>query len=591
MGDMKLTYKDLKSRLTEAKAPPKKVYYTFGRFNPPTKGHLENLDYLFDQEGDHFAYVSHSVDSDKNPLSIASKIEILKAARPEYADRIFQSDTKMHSVFQINEYLKLLGYNSITLVVGEDRVDDFKDEFKDGVPGVEFNVISSGKRKSGISGTAMRKFVVDDDFASYKSGMGDSVPDKLIKKSFDEIKSKLVNEATQLRDNFLSGKIFKIGSIVESKLDNEYYEIIDRGTSYLRLVDTSGNIKRSWLSDAVEIFDNQIKESFITKKKANNQITFKGYTTVNFDKRISESFSKILNSDDVYAVLSAIKHTDKFFTDKSLSEKYEHYSKSEHYLNVLGVIKDHNYRDLMESIIAEKMIADIPSIKQITKSDKQKTANIILAAIGIEFKGTAEEKINAAAKEVSKNVSSDLREIYGSLFQLADDVGIEWDRNIFTHGQRKDLGILESLENHEAFIESITENIKYFDDIICLYEKKELVIVDSSGNESELPEDEDIEDAIENGLKSDPTSSNKEGIAKQILVKTPSTNFEVKAKNLALRYLRDRQLRTTLNQMSDKERRTLEKILTSKGSVITNASKKLIKRLEEIESKKVNKQE
>jgi hypothetical protein len=591
MGDMKLTYKDLKSRLTEAKEPPKKVYYTFGRFNPPTKGHLENLDYLFDQEGDHFAYVSHSVDSDKNPLSIASKIEILKAARPEYADRIFQSDTKMHSVFQINEYLKSLGYNSITLVVGEDRVNDFKYEFKDGVSGVEFNVISSGKRKSGISGTAMRKFVVDDDFASYKSGMGDSVPDKLIKKSFDEIKSKLVNEATQLRDNFLSGKIFKIGSIVESKLDKEYYEIIDRGTSYLRLVDTSGNIKRSWLSDVVEIFDNQIKESFITKKKANNQITFKGYTTVNFDKRISESFSKILNSDDVYAVLSAIKHTDKFFTDKSLAEKYEHYSKSEHYLNVLGVIKDHNYRDLMESIIAEKMIADIPSIKQITKSDKQKTANIILAAIGIEFKGTAEEKINAAAKEVSKNVSSDLREIYGSLFQLADDVGIEWDRNIFTHGQRKDLGILESLENHEAFIESITENIKYFDDIICLYEKKELVIVDSSGNESELPDDEDIEDAIENGLKSDPTSSNKEGIAKQILVKTPSTNFEVKAKNLALRYLRDRQLRTTLNQMSDKERRSLEKILNSKGSVITNASKKLIKRLEEIESKKVNKQE
>lgn len=585
MGDMKLTYKDLKSRLTEAKAPPKKVYYTFGRFNPPTKGHLENLDYLFDQEGDHFAYVSHSVDSDKNPLSIASKIEILKAARPEYADRIFQSDTKMHSVFQINEYLKLLGYNSITLVVGEDRVDDFKDEFKDGVPGVEFNVISSGKRKSGISGTAMRKFVVDDDFASYKSGMGDSVPDKLIKKSFDEIKSKLVNEATQLRDNFLSGKIFKIGSIVESKLDNEYYEIIDRGTSYLRLVDTSGNIKRSWLSDAVEIFDNQIKESFITKKKANNQITFKGYTTVNFDKRISESFSKILNSDDVYAVLSAIKHTDKFFTDKSLSEKYEHYSKSEHYLNVLGVIKDHNYRDLMESIIAEKMIADIPSIKQITKSDKQKTANIILAAIGIEFKGTPEEKINAAAKEVSKNVSSELREIYGSLFQLADDVGIEWDKEIFSATQQRDLGLIES-HNFEMFLESLTESIKSFNDIIPVYMVEDLIAIDENGNESELDPELDIEDSIKSALKINPI---KKESPKKINVKSPSdrSGLERKAKNLALRYLRDRQLRNTLHKMSDKERNKLEDILSKKGSVITNATKKLIDKLEKIESERL----
>lgn len=586
---MTISYQDFVNKLNENKTPLKKVYFTFGRFQPITSGHLVNFDFVFGQPGDHFIYVSHSEDSDKNPLSLKTKLELIKAARPAYEKFIIPTSKEMPSVIQILGKLQDEGYESITFCVGEDRVKEFTDMFKkykdDYSKIKELNVISTGKRKSNISATNMREWAVEDNYAKYKAGMGD-VPEKLIKKSFNEIRSKLVNESVRLRDNYLSGKIFKIGSIVKSKIDERYFEVIDRGNNYIRLVNASGEISRSWLGDVVEISDQRLKESFTKSKKVNNQVSFKGYTTKHFGRDIFESFKNINSYEDVYAMLSAIKHTDQFFDTEDLYEKFNHFTRSEHYLKVLGVIENHSYRDLMESIIAEKIFADIPSIKQITKSDKTKTANIILAALGIEADGTPEEKINKAAKEVSKNVSADLREIYGSLFQLANDVGIDWDKSIFTTSQQSDLGLIESA-NFELFLESLCEGINSFNDVIPEYSSEELVAVDSDGEETDLDSEEDTETAIKKTLKTNPVKDKPKTIA----VKEPTNNsgLERKAKNLALRYLRDRQLRSTLHKMTDKERNNLENILSTKGSVITNATKKLIAKLSKIESERLRK--
>lgn len=582
---MKISYKDFKHRILEAKEPLKKVSFTFGRFNPVTTGHLENIDFLFSQSGDHFVFVSHSEDEDKNPLSVKTKLEILKVARPDYSKDIHVTSKDMPSVIQIVKFLEGKGYNSITMIVGSDRVETFKDTLSDYKSNLkELNVLSSGNRSKRISASLMREYAVNGEYKSYKHGMGSDVPEDLIKKSYDEIRSKLVKDDS-LREDYISGKLFKTGSIVKSKLDENFYEVIDRGSNFVRLVDASGNTKRSWLEDISEVTDNTISESFNVKKKLNNQLTFKGYTTKHFNRSILESFNNLLKSDDVYAVLSSIKHTDQFFQSNDLVEKYDHFNKSGHYLESLKAKEDHSYRDAMESILAEKIIADIPSIKQITKSDKLKTANIIISALGIESAGTPEEKINAAAKEVSKNVSSELREIYGSLFQLADDVGIEWDKEIFSATQQRDLGLIES-HNFEMFLESLTESIKSFNDIIPVYMVEDLIAIDENGNESELDPELDIEDSIKSALKINPL---KKESPKKINVKSPSdrSGLERKAKNLALRYLRDRQLRNTLHKMSDKERNKLEDILSKKGSVITNATKKLIDKLEKIESERL----
>lgn len=580
MEKMNINYNTFKNKLNENKAPEKTAVFTFGRFNPVTSGHLVNIDKVFDLPGDHFIYVSHTEDSDKNPLSPSFKIKVLKSARPKYSDSFKVSDHKMYSPVQISEYLKNKGYDKVIFVIGQDRLNEFKKVLS---PLDYVEVVSSGKRDEDISGTKLRGFAIKNDYEDFAKLMGNDFSDNIIKKTFEAVRKKLVTKESELRENYISGKIFNINSIIES--NKIYYQIIDRGTNYVRVVNEAGELKSFFLDNIIEVNDESILEKFESNKKKNNQLSFKGYSTSNFTKQILESFNSILNDENVYAVLSAIKHTDKFFSTNSIVEQYDHYERSEYYLNQLECISEHSYRDLMESIIAEKIVKDIPSIKEITRNDKVKTADIILAALGIESKGTPEEKINHAAKDVAKNVSADMKEIYGSLFQLADDVGIAWDKDIFSSTQQKDLGLIES-HNFKEYLDSLADKIDAFDQIIELYTHEELVAIDEDYNTFELDKNLLVEDAVKERLKTNPLLREK---SKTIKIKNPSTKEQIqkKAKCLALKYLKDRKHRNAIHKLTDKERSKLEDILKDKGSVITNISTKLCKKIAKIEKERL----
>ena len=64
----------------------KKLVMLFGRMNPPTKGHEENVEgakALANKQGaDHLVIASHSVDAKKNPLTPDVKLKHLKRAFP-----------------------------------------------------------------------------------------------------------------------------------------------------------------------------------------------------------------------------------------------------------------------------------------------------------------------------------------------------------------------------------------------------------------------------------------------------------------------------------------------------------------------------
>lgn len=577
---MSILYKDFANRLVENKKPEKTAVFTFGRFNPPTSGHLVNIDKVFSITGDHFVYVSHTEDSDKNPLSSSFKIKLLKSARPNESNAFKVSDHKMYSPVQISEHLKSKGYDKVIFVIGQDRLNEFKKVLKD-LDYVE--VISSGKRDDDISASKLRELAVKNDFEDFGKLMGNDFPKDQIKKAFNAVRKKLVTEESELRENYISGKIFNIGSIIKS--ESIYYQIIDRGTNYVRVVNESGELKSFFLDNIVEVNDSSITEKFESNKKKNNQLSFKGYSTSNFTKQILEKFNLILNDENVYAVLSAIKHTDRFFSANNLVEQYDHFERSEYYLNQLECLSEHRYRDAMENIIAEKIIKDIPSIKEITRNDKVKTADIILAALGIECKGSPEEKINKAAKDVAKNVSSEMKEIYGSLFQLADDVGISWDKDIFSSTQQKDLGLIES-HNFKEYIDKLADKINAFDQIIELYHHDDLVGIDENYDLYELDKSLLIEEAVSKLLKTNPL---KEESPKTVKIKKSSTKEQIqkKAKCLALKYLKDRKHRNAIHKLTDRERAKLEDILKDKGSIITNISDKLCKKIAKIEKERL----
>ena len=160
----------------------KKVVFAFGRYNPPTTGHAELITYtvrLAQRTGaDHRIYTSQSHDASKNPLSAAQKIGFLRQIFPGVN---FVADASMKTAFAICRKLADEGYEDVTFVVGDDRLLDFKSQMskyvkpktaKDFNPKIhypfkKFQVVSSGARKQGISGTDLRAAVRKGDFATF----------------------------------------------------------------------------------------------------------------------------------------------------------------------------------------------------------------------------------------------------------------------------------------------------------------------------------------------------------------------------------------------------------------------------------------
>ena len=112
-------------QLKEAPRRMNKMVYTFGRMNPPTIGHgvvmkkIQNMA----KGHEHRIYVSQSQDPKKNPLDYATKIRWLTKMFPE-ANIEFNRTIK--TIFDATQKISDDGYKDVTLVVGSDRVAEFK---------------------------------------------------------------------------------------------------------------------------------------------------------------------------------------------------------------------------------------------------------------------------------------------------------------------------------------------------------------------------------------------------------------------------------------------------------------------------------
>ena len=186
----------------------KKVVFTFGRYNPPTTGHAELINYavrLAHRTGaEHRIYTSQSHDSSKNPLTPRQKMTFLRQVFPGVN---FVDDPSMKTAFHICKKLAEEGYEDVVFVVGDDRVAEFSNSLgkyvkprtakdfdpKKHYPFKKFKVESSGARKKGISGTDLRAAVRKGDFATFAKAS--AAKDKtLARKIFDATRKQLSEE-------------------------------------------------------------------------------------------------------------------------------------------------------------------------------------------------------------------------------------------------------------------------------------------------------------------------------------------------------------------------------------------------------------
>jgi len=264
----------------ESKVEDETLTIVFGRFNPPTSGHEKLLGAARKAAagGDLKIYPSRSQDDKKNPLDPDMKISYMKKLFPDYEEEII-NDGDMRSIFDVLTTADQ-DYENVNIVVGADRQSEFENLAnkynKDLYDFENIRVISAGVRDSdaegveGMSASKMRKAVADDDFDAFKKGMPQAVKGGDAEAVFNavrtgmKIKKKAQSESynlweiaprfdkQSLREQYVSGKLFRIGDIVESLNTGLVGEIIRRGTNHLICVTKEDNMFKSWIRDVME---------------------------------------------------------------------------------------------------------------------------------------------------------------------------------------------------------------------------------------------------------------------------------------------------------------------------------------------------
>ena len=249
---------------------------TFGRFNPPTIGHKKLLDAAKKAagKGSLKVYPSRTQDKKKNPFDADEKVDMMKQMFPDHSESIV-NDPNARTIFDVLKQAHQDGYSSVKIVVGGDRVKEFGKLSGDyngqlyDFSGME--TVSAGERDpdaegvEGMSASKMRRAAAEDDFKSFRQGIPDNIDDKSAKLMMNNLRKKMsVKEGwslweiapkfdwKNLRENYVSGRVFKKNQLIENLNHGLIGNVIRRGTNYVIAVTEDNIMFKSWLKDITE---------------------------------------------------------------------------------------------------------------------------------------------------------------------------------------------------------------------------------------------------------------------------------------------------------------------------------------------------
>jgi hypothetical protein len=258
----------------------KEVVFTFGRFNPPTVGHEKLIKKVVSQSsGNNFrVYVSQSDDPARNPLKYKEKVQLMRKMFPKYGRNII-FNKKVINVFNILVDLYDQGFRSVTMVVGSDRVPEFKrlmsqyngKKAKHGFYDFDsINTVSAGDRDpdaddvSGMSASKMRAAAKGGDLDSFSKGLPKGFGDKVgvfnllrkrmgLKEMVNFRKHIDLGVHSVLREKYISGEAFRKGDPVVCVRTGTKFNVNERKSSFV--TDSSNN--KYWIKDLIEVKQDQ----------------------------------------------------------------------------------------------------------------------------------------------------------------------------------------------------------------------------------------------------------------------------------------------------------------------------------------------
>ena len=304
----------------KVEAVNKSFAFTFGRFNPPTIGHEKLIRTVASQGMDYKIFLSRSQDSVKNPLSPSDKLKYMTKMFRNYASHIMVMPSNM--VLELATKIYNMSYRNITMVVGSDRVAEFKsilnryndEKNRHGYYNFEkINIISAGERDpdeegvTGMSASKLRDYARRGDLKNFKRGVPGNLSEKEKNELFFDVRkgmglsislaadfepqnSKVKTlqefESQQVRDLYIREMIFNIGEQAHNVNLDIKGKVIRRGTNYIVLEDTNNNLHKSWIWDCVPIAAN--KEVAIREYNLDVDYGFKAVSTIEEDKKLPQ---------------------------------------------------------------------------------------------------------------------------------------------------------------------------------------------------------------------------------------------------------------------------------------------------------------
>lgn len=477
-----MTFQSFKQYLVEEE---REVFFTFGRMNPPTIGHGKLMNVMSTKAGStpYKVFLSKSQDSKKNPLSYEQKVKHVRKMFPKHARNVIMNK-KINNVFNAADLLYSQGFNKIIMVVGADRVLEFKTllskyngvERKDGFYNFQrIDVVSAGDRDpdaegiEGVSASKQRENAKNNDFVSFSQGVPTTMSDRDAKKLFNDVRAGMgltesykfknhieLGPKSVVREKYVEGELFNEGDRVLIKTTSQTGYIYRLGANHVIVALDEGKISRQWLENVKKVKFNYIKEE-VTQAQIRDLEKFADRILAKFDVDIefTRHFADRVNDDRNRPAITVAELQGIFKKiERNKAEKIKKYPNSEVVLkdlqsdlNLPIVIKfnknNNEFEVVNKTIMRKKNFQTSNSVLRLESTSWRSTGHY--TKDGTEWKG--HQHAHNGQVMTGKTHTADSENLY-HFKDLPDEI----QRKILARLDIKDVNVKETKINANAVI-------------------------------------------------------------------------------------------------------------------------------------------
>ena len=252
----------------------KTVYFTFSKMNPPSASHGNLLECLStkSEKNPYRIYASTLQESTSNPLEYFEKIKYVRRMFPKQSRSVVMNE-KIKNIYDAATNLFDEGFKNIVMVVEDNRVHDFEVllnkyngiEGKHGIYNFKSIKVESSESVNPDKIDTLTESASNNDFIFFSNNLPKNVSDKEAKNLFNAVRCGMglkeekefknhiqLKSVSDIREQFVSQKIFNVNDFVMIKDIQEKALITHRGSNYLILEKEDGTTTRKWI-DSVEV--------------------------------------------------------------------------------------------------------------------------------------------------------------------------------------------------------------------------------------------------------------------------------------------------------------------------------------------------